>query len=181
MSLLIGHLLKPIRTVGDALMVLDSGRYDVVVPETGPPEISDICRKLNRLRGHVGGYDLGKQAARRAHYLRAGRGTQRLARELHDELGPYLFAIRAAITAFKGELQGARGDRKKLLNTCDMLVERMEMIQRVNRRVLQKLRPMGLEEFGLKAKLESLVALLQENHLDMTINLDVAEKLPVTR
>ena len=64
-------------------------------------------------------------------------------------------------------------------NTCDILVERMEMIQRVNRRVLQKLRPMGLEEFGLKAKLKSLVALLQENHLDVTINLDVADELPV--
>ena len=94
-----------------------------------------------------------------------------LARELHDELGPYLFAIRAAVTALKGELQQGGNDRGMLLETCDTLVEPMEMIQRVNGRVLQKLRPMGLEEFGLKAKLTSLVALLQENHLDMTINL----------
>ncbi len=47
------------------------------------------------------------------------------------------------------------------------------MIQSKNRRVLHKLRPMGLDEFGLKAKLKSLVALLQEDHLEMTINLDV--------
>jgi two-component system sensor histidine kinase UhpB len=54
----------------------------------------------------------------------------------------------------------------------------MEMIQRVNGRVLQKLRPEGLEEFGLKAKLTSLVALLQQNHLDVTINLEVSDALP---
>jgi two-component system, NarL family, sensor histidine kinase UhpB len=44
--------------------------------------------------------------------------------------------------------------------------------------VLQKLRPEGLEEFGLKAKLTSLVALLQQNHLDVTINLQVSDALP---
>ena len=37
---------------------------------------------------------------------------------------------------------------------------------------------MGLEEFGLKAKLKSLVALLQENNLDITINLTVDDALP---
>ena len=164
MSLLIGHLLKPIRTVGDALMVLDSGRYDVVVPESGPPEISDICRKLNRLAGTLERTISEKQQLAERVICVQDEERKDLARELHDELGPYLFAIRAAITALKGEIQRGAGDREKLLNTCNTLVEPMEMIQRVNRRVLHKLRPMGLEEFGLKAKLASLVALLQENH-----------------
>ena len=179
MSLLIGHLLKPIRTVGDALMVLDSGRYDVVVPESGPPEISDICRKLNRLAGTLERTISEKRQLAERVICVQDEERKDLARELHDELGPYLFAIRAAITALKGEIHRG-GAREKLLNTCNTLVEHMEMIQRVNRRVLHKLRPMGLEEFGLKAKLASLVALLQENHLEMTINLDVAETLPAS-
>jgi two-component system sensor histidine kinase UhpB len=178
MSLLVGHLLKPIRMVGDALMVLDTGRYDVIVPETGAPEISDICRKLNRFAATL--ERTISENRRLAERIVCVQDEERkdLARELHDELGPYLFAIRAAVTALKGELQDGAGDRRTLLDTCDILVERMEMIQRVNRRVLQKLRPMGLEEFGLKAKLNSLVALLQENHLEVTINLDVADALP---
>jgi two-component system sensor histidine kinase UhpB len=178
MSLLVGHLLKPIRTVGDALMTLDSGRYDVQVPEAGPPEIADICRKLNRLAATL--ESTISENRRLAERIIGVQDEERkdLARELHDELGPYLFAIRAAVTALKTELKRGGNDLTKLLNTCDQLVERVEMIQRVNRRVLQKLRPMGLEEFGLKAKLKSLVALLQENHLEATINLDVAEDLP---
>lgn len=39
MSATIAYLLRPIRQIGDALMVLESGKYDVVVPEKGPPEI----------------------------------------------------------------------------------------------------------------------------------------------
>ena len=178
MSLLIGHLLKPIRTVGEALMVLDSGRYDVAVPESGPPEISDICRKLNRLAETLERTISEKRQLAERVICVQDEERKDLARELHDELGPYLFAIRAAITALKGEIQRGGSDGEKLLKSCNTLVEHMEMIQRVNRRVLHKLRPMGLEEFGLKAKLASLVALLQENHLETTINLDVAEALP---
>ncbi|MFA5900783.1 MAG: histidine kinase [Hyphomicrobium sp.] len=178
MSLLIGHLLKPIRMVGDALLVLDSGRYDVTVPERGPPEIADICRKLNRLAGTLEGTI--SENRRLANRIVCIQDEERkdLARELHDELGPYLFAIRAAVTTLKVELQRGSSDREKLLSTCDTIVERMELIQRTNRRVLHKLRPMGLEEFGLRAKLKSLVALLQEDHLEMTINLDVDDAVP---
>jgi two-component system sensor histidine kinase UhpB len=178
MSLLVGHLLKPIRTVGDALMTLDRGRYDVAVPEAGPPEIADICRKLNRLAATL--ESTISENRRLAERIICVQDEERkdLARELHDELGPYLFAIRAAVTALKTELKRGGKDLTKPLQTCDQLVERVEMIQRVNRRVLQKLRPMGLEEFGLKAKLKSLVALMQENHLEATINLDVADDLP---
>ena len=45
-------------------------------------------------------------------------------------------------------------------------------------RVLQKLRPLGLEEFGLKAKLKSLLALLRESHAQVEINLAVDDDMP---
>ena len=177
-SILIAHLLKPIKSIGEALMVLEAGRYDVVVPESGPPEISDICRKLNQLAATL---EVTVSENRRlAQRIIRVQDEERkdLARELHDELGPYLFAIRAAITAHRAELQRGGNDRVKLLQTCDTLVERMETIQRMNRGVLQKLRPMGLEEYGLKAKLTSLVALLRESHAQVQINLAVDDDLP---
>lgn len=178
MSVTIAYLLKPIKRIGDALMVLEAGRYDVVVPESGPPEISDICRKLNRLATTL--ETTISENRRLAQRIIRVQDEERkdLARELHDELGPYLFAIRAAITALKSELQRGGSDREKLLKTCETLVERVETIQRLNRGVLQKLRPMGLEEYGLKAKLTSLLALLNESHPHVRINLAVANDLP---
>ncbi|HWK37605.1 MAG TPA: histidine kinase [Hyphomicrobium sp.] len=177
-SIMIAHLLKPIKSIGDALMVLEAGRYDVAVPERGPPEISDICRKLNLLAATL--ETTVAENRRLAQRIIRVQDEERkdLARELHDELGPYLFAIRAAISAHKAELQRGSDDRAKLLQTCDTLVERMETIQRMNRGVLQKLRPLGLEEYGLKSKLKSLIAMLRESHAEVEINLAVDDNLP---
>ena len=178
MSLMIAYLLKPIRSVGDALLVLEAGRYDVVVPEKGPAEISDICRKLNRLASTL--EHTVAENRRLAQRIICVQDEERkdLARELHDELGPYLFAVRAAVSAHKGELQRGVSDKAKLLLTCDTLVERMETIQRLNRGVLQKLRPMGLEQYGLKATLTSLLSILRESHAKVEINLAVDDDLP---
>jgi len=178
MSIMIAYLLRPIKSIGDALMVLEAGRYDVVVPEKGPPEISDICRKLNRLAvtlEHT--IAENRRLAQRIIFVQ-DEERKDLARELHDELGPYLFAIRAAVSAHKGELQRGVSDREKLLLTCDTLVERIETIQRMNRGVLQKLRPMGLEQYGLKATLTSLLSILRESHAEVEINLAVDDTLP---
>ncbi len=51
-------------------------------------------------------------------------------------------------------------------------------MQRMNRRVLHKLRPIGLEEFGLKAKLGSLVAMWRESRPEVDISLDVSDAIP---
>ena len=56
--------------------------------------------------------------------------------------------------------------------------ERMETIQRMNRGVLLKLRPLGLEEYGLKAKVTSLLAMLRDSHPHVRINLSVDDDLP---
>ena len=145
-------------------MTLEAGKYDVVVPETGPPEISDICRKLNRLAATL--ESTISENRRLAERIICVQDEERkdLARELHDELGPYLFAIRAAVSAHKAELQ--RGGQRPRKAAADLRHARRADGDDPARqpRVLQKLRPMGLEEYGLKAKLKSLVALLRENH-----------------
>jgi len=177
-SLMIAHLLKPIRRVGDALMVLDSGRYDILVPETGPPEISDICHKLNRFAATLERtISENRRLAERIIYVQ-DEERKELARELHDELGPYLFAIKAAVTVIDTEIKRGGTDHAKLLEASTTLLASMETIQRVNRRVLLKLRPLGLDEFGIEANLAALVALLRQTHANVAINLTVADDLP---
>ncbi|MFN3623018.1 MAG: ATP-binding protein [Hyphomicrobium sp.] len=178
MSIMIAHLLRPIKKVGEALMVLDAGRYDVAVPESGPPEISDICRKLNRFAAKL--QRTISENRRLAERVISVQDEERreLARELHDELGPYLFAIRAAVTVIDTEIKRGGSDQEKLIEAGATLFASLETIQRVNRRVLLKLRPLGLDEFGIKAKLASLVALLRQSHSDIAINLTVPDDLP---
>ncbi len=178
MSIMIAHLLRPIQNVGEALMVLDAGRYDVAVPESGPPEIADICRKLNRFAGTL--ERTISENRRLAERIISVQDEERkeLARELHDELGPYLFAIKAAVTVIDTEIKRGGSDKEKLLEAGGTLFASLDTIQRVNRRVLLKLRPLGLDEFGIKANLASLIALWRQSHPDVAISLTVADDLP---
>ncbi len=88
MSLAVARLLRPIKTVGEALILLDAGNYDVAVPEGGPPEIADICGKLNRLAATLKA--TLSENHRLAQRIICIQDEERkdLARELHDELGP---------------------------------------------------------------------------------------------
>ena len=178
MSLMIARLLKPIKTVGAALMELDEGKYDVAVAEAGPPEMADISAKLNRLAATL--RVTTAENRRLAERIICIQDEERkdLARELHDELGPYLFAIRAGASTIKAEIEKDTADKAKLVGSCATLLDRIETMQRTNRRVLQKLRPIGLEEIGLKAKLVSLVAMWRENHPEVDIDLDFSEATP---
>jgi len=178
-SFTIARLLKPIGDVGNALLVLEQGHYAVNVPEGGPPEIAGICRKLNRLAATL--EETVAENKRLAQRLVRVQDEERkdLARELHDEFGPYLFAARAAVSTLSADIKRGVSDQQKLLATCATLVTHIETIQRMNRNVLHKLRPMGLEEYGLKAKLTSLLALLRESHPAVAIKLSVDEDLPL--
>jgi two-component system sensor histidine kinase UhpB len=178
MSLMIARLLKPIASVGDALLVLDAGRYDVVVPERGPPEISDICRKLNRFAATL--KHTVSENRRLAERIICVQDEERkeLSRDLHDELGPYLFAIRASVVVIETEVKRGATDHPKLLEACATLLASMETIQKVNRRVLLKLRPLGLDEFGISGMLAALIALLRQSHAEVAVNLTVADDMP---
>jgi two-component system sensor histidine kinase UhpB len=176
MSLMIAHLLRPIRMLGQALLRLDSGSFDVRVPETGPPEITDISSKLNRLANTLQTTTAENGRLTKRIIRIQDEERKELARELHDELGPYLFALRAGASMLRTDAErGAPKD--KLVRTSETLLERIETMQAMNRRVLHKLRPIGLDEFGLKAKLTSLAGMWRENHPDVRIDLKVPDDM----
>jgi two-component system sensor histidine kinase UhpB len=79
-----------------------------------------------------------------------------LARDLHDEVSPYLFAINAdAATASRLLENGRAGDAAQHVGS---IVEAVRHMQRQVRRMLGRLRPIGLAEFGLREAIENLVA-----------------------
>jgi two-component system sensor histidine kinase UhpB len=79
-----------------------------------------------------------------------------LARDLHDEVSPYLFAINAdAATASRLIENGCAGDAALHVR---LIVDAVRHMQRQVRRMLGRLRPIGLAEFGLREAIENLVA-----------------------
>lgn len=173
-SLVVNRALAPVDRLRRAMGAMQAGNYDIVLPETGAPEIAAISRKLNALAATL-------SAARSENrwlsekVIRVADDERRdLARELHDELGPYLFAVRAGTTSLKREVESERPDMGRLSRACATLLDQIDAIQRTNRRVLVKLRPVGLNELGLARSLEGLISLCQADRQDVEVTLDVA-------
>ncbi|MGK3902495.1 histidine kinase, partial [Enterococcus faecium] len=76
---------------------------------------------------------------------------------LHDEFGPYLFALRAHATALMRMADAATPDIAGLRKHGTAMLEQVNALQQFNRRVLDRLRPAGLSELGLGEALAALV------------------------
>jgi len=76
-----------------------------------------------------------------------------LARELHDELGPLLFGIRASTIALAESVPRD----KELGASTQGILDSVEALQRANRRILDHLRPLYIQELGLEKSIQTLL------------------------
>jgi two-component system, NarL family, sensor histidine kinase UhpB len=76
-----------------------------------------------------------------------------LARDLHDELGQYLNAIKLDAVELRERL---RGDTASMQTVAGMITN-IDLVQRTVIGLIRQLRPAGLDEFGLAGALEQCV------------------------
>ena len=176
----VGRALTPIQWLADAMASIEAGRYGVRVQVGGPPELAAICGRLNHLAGVLGAAieDKRRLAARVVSLQDAER--KEIARELHDEFGPFLFALRAHATSLMRMASMPEPDIAALQKHGAAMLEQINALQQSNRRVLERLRPAGLSELGLAQALGALVRLWRETHPDVTIAMSVSPTLPAS-
>ncbi len=76
-----------------------------------------------------------------------------LARELHDELGQYLNAVKIDAVGIQQRVDSNSAARR----SASAIIEHIDHISNVVRDLIGELRPVGLDELGLKAALEHCV------------------------
>jgi two-component system, NarL family, sensor histidine kinase UhpB len=172
-TLAVRQALAPIRKLGLALTTMQAGDYAVELDATGPPELATISAKLADLAAALS--RTRSENARLAEQIVSVEDHERreLARELHDEFGPYLFAIRANVTALHIAAQEDGPDAARRRKRCEAVLDEVSALQQLNRRVLQRLRPPALAELGLAGALESLAGVWRENNPQVAITLDI--------
>ena len=149
-----GAVLRPLLDLGSGLTRMRAGRYVEAIPVTGPPEIQRSCMEANELASTLSRLsDHNGKLLYRIVSLQDDE-RQRLARELHDELGPLLFSIRADSTVLLDAIPG--GDTK-LDRPLQGLLQAVEALQLTNRRILEGLHPLYLHELGLERSIQSLL------------------------
>jgi two-component system sensor histidine kinase UhpB len=120
-----------------------------------------------------------RQLAERAVSLQDSERKE-IARELHDEFGPYLFALRAHAGALTRLSEVEKPDPAALRKHGSAILEQVNALQQFTRRILERLRPVGLAEFGLAEALGALVRLWGETHPEVEIESSISPDLGET-
>ena len=156
---------------------IEAGSYDTRVKPDGPPELAAICNKLNHLAATLGdAVDDKRRLAERVVSLQDVERKE-IARELHDEFGPYLFALRAHASALTRIADAGEPNVEVLRKHGSAILEQVNALQQSNRRVLEKLRPVGLTELGLREALGALLRLWRESHPGVVIETAISPSL----
>jgi signal transduction histidine kinase len=162
--------LRPLQSLGQGLTRIRRGEYATPIPIGGPPEIRQSCEEANALAATLA--QLSEDNRDLLHRLVSLQDDERrdLARELHDELGPLLFSIRAGTIA----LIDASKQSGNLGNPAQELLQSVEALQQTNRRILDRLRPLYIEELGLAASVQTLLRNFRKQapHIDLTDAID---------
>jgi len=178
--LVVSRALTPIRSLSDAMARIEAGGYDTRVTPHGPPELASICTKLNHLTATLGAaLDDKRRLAERVVSLQDVERKE-IARELHDEFGPYLFALRAHAGSLSRIADAPEPNLDAVRTRGAAILEQVDSLQRSNRRVLEKLRPVGLTELGLRDALGALLRLWSESHPGVVVETSISPSLGAT-
>jgi two-component system, NarL family, sensor histidine kinase UhpB len=147
--------LRPLEQLGAGLARMQQGDYDSTIPLLGPPEIRKSCEEANQLARKLKQLVQDNKSMLRKIVSLEDDERRELANELHDELGPLLFAIRANAIALSVSSTDPEAPTNQLLQAA-------EAVQQASRRILEGLSPLYLEELGLQ---KSIQTLLQNAHV----------------
>ena len=168
-SLLVGRAVKPLGVAGAALARLEAGDYSARAQGDGPPEVRNLNAKINSLADTLDGLHRSNDELMERVFDAHDEERQLIAHELHDEFGPHLFALRASAAVLAKTI----GDQPAARAAASAIEAQVGELQAQNRRILADLRPAALEELGLVAALEALVAHWRRADPKMAVTLDV--------
>jgi two-component system sensor histidine kinase UhpB len=172
--LVISAAFRPLRALADQFGRVGAGDYSGRVAERGPTELLGLQRGFNRMAGELAATTernrlLGDQLLTLQEEERAD-----IARDLHDDIGPHLFAVNmdAQMIAQLGEA-GRHDGVPEHVRSIQAAVKHM---QRQVRDLLSRLRPARITELGLNAAILDLVRFWTARRPDIAFNLTLLDE-----
>jgi two-component system, NarL family, sensor histidine kinase UhpB len=173
-SLTLGRALRPLETLSQALRQVGGGDYGAHVAEKGPQELAEIYKGFNTMAAKLA--DAERQNKRLAGQLSTLQDEERaeIARDLHDEFGPFLFAVDVDAQAIPALL--ARNATDEVATRSRAIRQSVAHMQTHVRSVLSRLRPGMLLDLGLCHAAEQLAVFWRERYPAITFDVDCSEE-----
>jgi two-component system, NarL family, sensor histidine kinase UhpB len=171
--LTVGHALRPLDAVSAALARIGSGRYDARVEDLGALELRRLTGGVNEMAARLSAMQARTQALERQLLTLQDEERADLARDLHDEMGPHLFAASVDAAMARRLIEDGRPD--EALDQVGSIGRAVALMQRLVRDILGRLRPTDLLELGLSAAVGELVAFWSARHPHIAFDVTTPE------
>jgi two-component system, NarL family, sensor histidine kinase UhpB len=166
--------LHPLQGLNAGFDRVGRGDYSQRVPESGAAELAQLAREFNQMVAHLSAMQL--QNSRLNEQLASVQEEERaeLARELHDEIGPFLFAVGLDIAAIH-RIVGTNGDLSAQLQPrLEAIRTGISHVQKHLKIILGRLRPTAALDLGLAQALENLIDFWRARKPNVVFDLKVA-------
>jgi two-component system, NarL family, sensor histidine kinase UhpB len=165
-----GRALRPLDAVSEAFNGLGAGNYGLRVEEHGSRELALLCRGFNRMAEQLAQVEDRKH--RLEHQLAAVQEEERseLARDLHDEIGPLLFAVSVDLSVVQHD-EAVRNT--PIAARIESIRDSIGRMYKDVKAILGRLRPATLVDLGLLQAAENLVSFWQTRYPDVEFHLQV--------
>jgi two-component system, NarL family, sensor histidine kinase UhpB len=173
--------LKPLRELADGLDRLERGKFDGL-GEIHVAELRRVGEQFNRLAKSLARTEADNRLL--IDRLMSIQESERkeLARDLHDEFGASLFGIRAAASCI---IEAAAGDGpeqarfSEIAERAGAISELADAIQKHNRRILERVQPIVLDQMGLYDAIRHLVEAWCTGHRGFDCQLEMPTGEPL--
>jgi len=169
-NLLFNKTLAAIGVIVEALKAIEQGNYQHKLAAFSIQEYDSIAKAINHMSGVLAATSKENQALTRHTLEIQEEERQHLAKELHDELGQSLTAIRVMATTIKNDKANTEQIADTISSVCEHLIT-------VVRSMMRNLHPLALTELGLKAGLEDLLNHWSQRHPELSLTLNCPDNV----
>jgi two-component system sensor histidine kinase UhpB len=168
----LGRALRPLASLSEAFGRIGSGDYDPRMTDSnGPPELKHLLVEFDAMAERLAAMETQNRQLNEQLLTVLEDERRDLARDLHDEVGPFLFAVNIDVATIQRLIAAGRlGDVAERLHAISESVGHM---QKHVKAILGRLRPIGLAEFGLTAAIDNLVRFWRNRSPDIAFVLEV--------
>jgi len=180
---LVGRVLEPIARVIHGLRAMGQGNYDVRLPAMRGQEAQLMGQAFNAMAQSVQEGIAARERVRAATealaqnreltkviQTRIEEVQGQIARELHDELGQQITAIKSVGFAIGHR---ARGLDAQIESSAQMVVTCADAMYEGVHQLVTQLRPLALDRFGLRDALQDLVSQARSRQPEVRIQLNI--------
>jgi two-component system sensor histidine kinase UhpB len=179
---LVGRAVRPFGHIVRALNELETGRFDVELPRLHGKEAAAIGVAFNRmvsvLQRNIESERRAALAERQlsdsrklAHWvdLQIEQERRSIARELHDELGQSVTAIRSMALSIAQRVRGIEAESER---AARVIADESSRLYEAMQGLIPRLTPLVLDNFGLQEALADLVERTRRSQPGIRIELD---------